>query len=218
MKIAKKVVLYLLSVILLYLMVGYLFHWIIFPEPEVDVSNYFQPGDVFYSQMEGFKQTVLKQENGKVYCKVEVEPHAPGPPLHIHVGFDELFEIQSGELSILVDGKKITLKPGKTYLVEKGTPHKPFNETDSTIVAVMKEFAFPEEFAVYLSQVYAYMDESQENLKPPKVIFQMALLNQYFDSYLGEGPPVAIQRVQNFLIVPIARLLGYKSFYEKFRL
>ncbi len=218
MKNAKKVILYLLSVILLYLMVGYLFHWVIFPEPEVDVSNYFQPGHVFYSQMEGFKQTVLKQEDGKVYCKVEVEPHAPGPPLHIHSGFDELFEIQSGELSILVDGKKITLNPGETHFIEKGTPHKPFNETDSTIVAIMKEFAFPEQFAVYLNQVYGYMDESEENLKPPKVIFQMAMFNQYFDSYLGKGPPVAIQRVQNFLIVPIARLLGYKSFYEKYRL
>ena len=215
---AKTVGLYSLSAVLLYLMVGYLFHRVIFPEPKVDISNHFQPGDVFYSQMEGFKQTVLKQENGKVYCKVEVDPYAPGPPLHIHSSFDELFEIQSGEFSILVDGKKITLKPGETCFIEKGTPHKPFNETDSTIVAVMEEFAFPEEFAVYLSQVYGYMDESEESMKPPKVIFQMAMFNQYFDSYLGEGPPVAVQKVQNFLIVPLARLLGYKSFYDKYRL
>ena len=78
MKNAKKVILYLLSVILLYLMAGYLFHRVIFPEPDVDVSNYFQSGDVFYSQMEGFKQTVLKQEDGKVVLGIyEFESYDP---------------------------------------------------------------------------------------------------------------------------------------------
>ena len=168
--------------------------------------------------MEGFKQTVIKQENGNVYCTVEIEPKAPGPPLHIHSGFDEMFEIKQGELSILVDGKTEILKPGEKYYVEKGAAHKPFNQTDSTIVAEMGEFAFPEKFAVYLSQVYGFFDESQDNMKPPKVIFQMAMFNQHLDSYLGDGPPVAMQKVQNFFIVPFARLLGYRSFYEKYRL
>jgi len=78
--------------------------------------------------------------------------------------------------------------------------------------------AFPEKFAVYLSQVYGYMDESEENMKPPKVIFQMAMFNQYFDSYLEEGPPVSIQKFQNFLLVPLARLRGYKSYYQKYEI
>jgi hypothetical protein len=34
----------------------------------------------------------------------------------------------------------------------------------------------------------------------------MALFNQHFDSYLGEGPPVAIQKFINFLKI---RLCDY---------
>ena len=75
----------------------------------------------------------------------------------------------------------------------------------------------PAQFVVYLSQIYGYMDEDEKNARPPRMIFQMALSNQYFDSYLGEGPPVWLQKMLNFLIIPLARLMGYKSFYEKFR-
>lgn len=217
MKLIKSVLRLFLLFLTTYLVVGYLFHWIIFPEPAVDVANYFKPGDVFYSKVEGFRQTVIKQENGKVYCKLEIEPHAPGPPEHIHSGFDESFSIQSGELSMLVNGEKVTIHPGEVQFIEKGIPHKPFNETDSTITIIMEDFAFPEEFAVYLCQVYGYMDESPDNLQPPKVIFQMAMFNQHFDSYLAEGPPLAIQKVINFILVPLARLQGYRSFYEKYR-
>ena len=46
--------------------------------------------------------------------------------------------------------------------------------------------------------------------------FQMAMFTQYFDSYLGEGPPVMIQKSLYFLLVPLARGLGYKSYYKKY--
>jgi len=78
--------------------------------------------------------------------------------------------------------------------------------------------AFPQEFAVYLTQVYGYFDESKENMNPPKVIFQMAMFQQHLDSYLGEGPPLSIQKIQNFIIVPLARLLGFKSYYKKYEI
>jgi hypothetical protein len=64
----------------------------------------------------------------------------------------------------------------------------------------------------------AYLEENPDNATPPQIIFQMALFNQYFDSYLGEGPPVFVQKVQNFLIVPLARLMGYQSYYENYRI
>ncbi|MFT5167915.1 MAG: hypothetical protein ACI8P3_003153 [Saprospiraceae bacterium] len=55
------------------------------------------------------------------------------------------------------------------------TPHNPFNKSDSTVMLIMTESeAFSEDFAVYLSQVYGFMDESEDNMKPPKIIFQMA--------------------------------------------
>lgn len=219
MKYLKRIAIVIVTIFGVYLGIGYLFHLVIFPEYKPDISNYFKQGDVFYSKAEGLKQTILKQEKGKVYCKIEIEPHADGPPLHIHTNFDEIFKGGDKPINIIVGTENKILNPGEEIVIPKGTPHKPYNESDSTVTLVMTDdAAFPQEFAVYLTQVYGYFDESKENMNPPKVIFQMAMFQQHLDSYLGEGPPLSIQKIQNFIIVPLARLLGFKSYYKKYEI
>ena len=68
MKTLKKVLRLFLVFMLSYLAIGYFLHLVIFPEYQPDISNYFEPGDEFYSKAEGLKQIVIKQDNGKVYC------------------------------------------------------------------------------------------------------------------------------------------------------
>lgn len=197
-------------------MVGYLFHLAILPEEKPQISNYFKPGQVFYSKAEGFKQTVLKQEDEHVHCSLEVEPFADGPLKHIHTGFDEFFEVSNGELSVWVDGKVIKLQPGDTLFVPRGTPHKPFNETADTI-HVKGSIAFPEKFAYHLTQVYGVMDNVSDFGKSPSTILQMSLFwSSGFDSYIAEGPPVFVQKTIGFLLAPLSRVLRYKSFYKEY--
>ena len=212
----QKVIGLLVLVLVTYLSVGYLLHLVIFPEKIPAITTYFQEGDVFESKFEGLRQTVLKQENGRVHCHLDFMPYAPGPPLHVHTRFDELFENGSKPLSLIVDSDTVTLKPYEKLRIPKGVPHKPFNNTGDSIAIGMKDFAFPEEFAFYLNQVYGYLDESPENMQPPGILLQMSMFNQYFDSYLPENGPIPVQKTIGFVIVPLARLLGYKSYYSKF--
>lgn len=207
---------YFVIALLAYLAIGYLFHLVIFPEDKPEVATYFKPGMDFYSKAEGVHQRVVKQENGQVYCATSIEPFADGPPKHIHTDFDERFEVASGELSVWVDGKVVKLRPGDTLFVPRGTPHKPFNETNETIV-VKGTITFPEKFAYYLTQVYGVMDHDPDFGKSPKTAFQMALFSSAgFDSYLAEGPPVALQKATGFLLTPALRLVGFKSFYPEY--
>jgi hypothetical protein len=37
-----------------------------------------------------------------------------------------------------------------------------------------------------------------------------------FDSYIVDGPPMAVQKVMGFVVSPMARLLGYKSYYPDY--
>lgn len=211
----KTVMMYFLLVLGSYLAIGYLLHLVIFPEKKPDISTYFKPGDVFYSTAEKAKQTVMKQENGFVYCSAVIEPFAPGPPVHIHTGFDEVFEITNGELSMLVNGEVKKIRPGQSLLVPKGTPHKPFNETADTI-HTKGYIAFPEKFAFGLAQVYGLLDNDPKFGKSAGTMLQMILLNNSgFDSYL-ENPPLMVQKVTGFLLTPFARLMGYKSYYKAY--
>lgn len=206
---------YLVISIGAYLVIGYLLHAVIFPEKKPEVSSYFKPGQFFFSSKEGAKQTIVKQENGIVYCKAEVGPHADGPPMHIHTDFDETFEIENGELSVWVNGEVKKLKPGEKIFIPKGTPHKPFNETNDTI-HFKGLVPFPEKFAYNLAQVYGMLDMDPKFGKSAGTMLQMSLLNKEgFDSYLS-GPPVFIQKATSFLVIPMARLMGYKSFYEQY--
>ena len=200
----------------LYLGIGNLLHRVIFPEKRPDVSSYFKPGPEFYSKAEGFRQKVVKQEKGFVHGHLEVEPFASGPPKHIHDDFDETFEIENGELTVWVGGEIKKLRPGQVLRIPKGTPHKPYNETADTI-RLKGSFAFPEKFAFLLPQVYGFMDNNPDFGKSPKTIFQMALFQGAgFDSYLADGPPVPVQKATGFMVGPLARLLGFRSYYEKY--
>jgi mannose-6-phosphate isomerase-like protein (cupin superfamily) len=143
----RRVLLYSMFLIAAYLIVGYFLHLVVFPENKPNVSTYFTPGQVFYSKTEGFRQTVVKQENGFVYCSLEIEPYASGPPTHIHTSFDEYFEIESGVLSVWVDGEIKKIRPGETLHVPQGTPHRPFNDTADRI-RLKGTHAFPGRFRV----------------------------------------------------------------------
>lgn len=198
-----------------YLGIGYLFHLVIFPETKPDPKTYFDEGDIIETEKGGNKLEVLNREGKHLRLKLTFFPHAKGPPLHIQTGWDEYYKILSGELTLTLAGEEKKLGPGDDITIPRGVPHKPSNPTDKPVVC---EIIMPAQFVVYLSQIYGYMDEEEKNAEPPRMIFQMALSNQYFDSYLGNGPPVWVQKVLNFLIIPAARLMGYKSFYEKYRI
>jgi len=199
-----------------YLLIGNLLHRVVLPEKKPEISTHFQPGQEFYSKTEGFRQTVVKQEGGFVHVRLTVDPFAPGPPKHVHDNFDEIFAIENGELTVWIDGKIKKLRPGEVLHIPKGTPHQPYNETADTI-RLKGSFPFPETFAFYLPQVYGYMDHHPDFARSPKTALQMSLFQDAgFDSYIVDGPPMAVQKVMGFVVNPMARLLGFKSYYAEY--
>jgi quercetin dioxygenase-like cupin family protein len=74
-----------------------------------------------------------KETNGR-YSHLEVTL-APGGknPLHRHRSYSETFTSIVGNLSVTVDDKEITLHPGETFTVPKGTAHRFLNRTNKEI-------------------------------------------------------------------------------------
>lgn len=214
----KKMLLWISAFIVGYVLFGALLDKVIFPEPEPESKYYPLEGQVFVSQTEGFRQTVLKRENSLVWLELTLEPHAAGPPEHIHTTFPEKFIVAEGALSLLVGGEKKVLRAGESLLIPPGTPHRPFNETDSPVVVkgpLVPEYAIPEQFSVFLTQAYGFFDESEYNNRPPKALLQMSKFSPKYDSWLA-GPPVILQKALFFVISPTARLIGYRTHYEKY--
>ncbi|MEQ1923965.1 MAG: cupin domain-containing protein [Pyrinomonadaceae bacterium] len=216
----KRIFLLALSLIFGYFGIGIILNSYVFPEKKPDLSNYFQTGDKFYSKAEGFDQHILWQKDGWVRLSLVIDPKGLGPPEHIHTNLDETFTVKEGVFSILVNGEKKVLHKGESITVKSGTRHRPFNETDSPVISesTEDERSIPVEFAYHLSQLYPFADSLGENPSSFALILQLSVYGNEMDAYLADGGPIAVQKAMRFLLAPTARLLGYKSYYEEFRI
>jgi mannose-6-phosphate isomerase-like protein (cupin superfamily) len=211
----KKVTMWTLSIIAGYLLVGLIIHHWVLPTKTPDYSDYFKVGTSFQSKLEGLTQKVVKAENGKLITDIEIKPKSAGPVTHIHEKFDETFTVKSGTLSMQYGSEIKKITTGQTIVIPKGTSHKPFNETDSVVIVTS---VMPLDFAYCLSQIYPFWDENESNTRPPKVLLQLAVFGNKFDSYpTVDAPPKPVLKALKFLLAPTARLIGYKNYNEEYQ-
>jgi quercetin dioxygenase-like cupin family protein len=216
MKRILKIVLVPIAVVAVYLIVGIAVNSM-FPEKQPELNGYFKPSDRLYSKFEGFDQTVLAVDGDWLQTRLEVAPNAGGPPEHFHEHFAETFTVRSGTLSILVDGEKMTLKAGESITIPPMTRHKPFNETNETVIVESDDpKTIPVKFAYILSQLYGFMDTYPDGPPVPAMIMQLSTYGNEADSWLADGPPLGVQKAMRVLLAPTARLMGYSNHYVQF--
>ena len=216
MKKLAKIVFVPSAAVAAYLLIGIAINTA-FPETTPDLNGYFKPGDKLVSRFEGFDQTVLAVDGEWLHTRLEVAPGAAGPPEHLHEHFAETFTVKSGTLSILVDGEKRTLKAGETITIPPMTRHKPFNETNETVIVEGNDpKTIPVKFAYILSQLYGFMDTYPEGPSVPAMVMQLSTYGNEADSWLADGPPLGVQKAMRVALAPTARLMGYSNYYEQF--
>jgi mannose-6-phosphate isomerase-like protein (cupin superfamily) len=196
-----------LALLLLTSLIGTL---LLMAEPLPDAQTWFQSGDQFYSKSEGFRQTVTNVDKDQLTVLLEIDPHAPGPPEHQHLGFDETFEVSKGVLSIRVNGVVKQVPAGEKITIARGVLHQPFNETDSIVVVngAGEGMGMPVQFGWYLAQLYPLMDT--HGPMSGKVLQQISVWGEAFDSWPA-GPPLPAQRMVRHILAPFARLAGVRK-------
>lgn len=61
--------------------------------------------------------------NGQMSVLDTVSPPKSGPPLHVHHDADETFIALSGDIEMIVGGKRFSLSPGQAAFVPRGVDH-----------------------------------------------------------------------------------------------
>ena len=64
---------------------------VVFPEEEPGAVYYPMEGHTFRSELEGFTQRIVKRDEGLLWVELTLDPHAEGPPAHVHTSFAERF-------------------------------------------------------------------------------------------------------------------------------
>jgi mannose-6-phosphate isomerase-like protein (cupin superfamily) len=207
-----------IGVVGLYLIFGIVIDTYVFPAAKPNYTNYFRPGDTLESRFEGFDQTILGIEDGWLHTRLVVAPNSGGPPEHFHEAFTENFTVKNGTLSILINGEKRTLQAGETISIPPMTNHRPFNETNETVVVESDDpRTLPIEFGYFLSQMYGFMDSQPNGPSTLQMLMQLSVYGNDADSWIANGPPLGVQKAMRIAMAPAARLLGYKNYYDEYR-
>ena len=214
----KRTCLIVLGVLVAYVGISSLLHWVVFPEPGPDPDDQPKAGDTIQSLREerAIVRKPARESGGTIFeFDVFMAPHYGVPIPHIHGSQAETFRIIDGTFRFALDGEELILHPGESITVPAGSTHEFSNTTDEE-GHVIADFQPAGQSETLWLQRHRYFRNrgitSLEDLSPSDML-QVALLQVKYDG--GYPPAVApsLLRAAYFLIAPTARLFGYRSYY-----
>jgi quercetin dioxygenase-like cupin family protein len=132
---------------------------------------------------------------------------------HLHPELHERFSVLEGELTVICDGRRSTLRAGETADIEPGVWHDWWNEAQRDAV-VRVEVTPGERFAHLIETTFGLARDGHVNARGMPNLLQLALTAQEFsDVVVFRKPPPRVQRVVFGALTPIARWRGYRATY-----
>lgn len=162
-----------------------------------------------------FLETAKDTNGQRVTIKMTLKSKGKLVPDHYHALQEEQFEVLSGDLTILLDGKTQVLSKGKKLTLPINKPHNHYNTNNEPVVFIQSvtpalDFDYLLENIIGLT-----IDGKMPNGKAG--LMQELVTLKYLDSksYLASIP----QGIQQFLmnvVGPIGRMFGYRAIYKKY--
>lgn len=134
---------------------------------------------------------------------------------HIHLCQDETFEVLTGELTYLLDGKKHVASAGTTVVLPRGKAHRHFCETGEEVVLI-QTIEPGLDFDRFEESIFGLAEEGK--LTPVLRLFVQSLVwaRRMKSVTVGADAPVWLQRALAVVIAPMAELFGYRAVYQRF--
>jgi mannose-6-phosphate isomerase-like protein (cupin superfamily) len=81
------------------------------------------PGEGELLEAGGNRLMIKVASSSQFICEYSAPANFPGPPLHVHPGFDETFVVVEGRLEMTIGAERTELEPGATAYVNGSVPH-----------------------------------------------------------------------------------------------
>lgn len=157
-----------------------------------------------------------KDTNGqRVSIKMTLKSKGKRVPDHFHALQEEHFEVISGTLTILLDGKNQILKQGDKITLPRNKPHNHYNNDNETVVFI-QSISPALDFDYLLENIIGLtIDGKMPNGKAGLVQELVTLKYIESKSYLA-SIPIGLQKFLMNIVGPIGRLFGYRAIYKKY--
>ncbi len=175
-------------------------------------------GDTIVNVRTGQKMTFLKtwaETNGtqlKIECISPVTTERE--KLHFHPYQENRFTLTKGQLLFTIDGREQLAYAGDLISIPKNTPHSFYN-SGLTDAHYIQEFFPALKIDRLFESFFVLAKEGRLNKNGAPNIFRTALLLLHFENEIRLAKPNwKILKLFFRVLAPMARLLGYKSYYE----
>jgi quercetin dioxygenase-like cupin family protein len=148
---------------------------------------------------------VKKGDEVWLELKGSLPPRQQGPPMHIHFAEDEEGRITSGTLSAILNGRRMTAKPGESVSIPRGAPHRWWNEGDELLVFEGRARPLVD-LDRYLQAIFDVMNAGPAGQPSIFYIAHVALRHRHTQSVLILPRP--IQMLLFRLVVAAGKVLG----------
>ena len=187
------------------------------PEPHIADHHHPAVGDVVINQAVGervvFREVPSAEGAQATVIDVYLDPHGAVPVAHVHPATDEVFRVVKGKVRMVVDGEARLLGPGESVRVPAGQSHVAENPHD-TPAQVQVEMSPTGGLHLALTQVHGFLDETGKQGGLGEFL-QMLRFAERYEVYRGDMP-IWFQQLGIALLAPIARVLGFRSFYASY--
>jgi quercetin dioxygenase-like cupin family protein len=188
------------------------------PDPRAPADRRpLEPGEVLENPVTRERAVALElpwqNPQGRVVAELTALPGARVAGEHLHPALHERFTVLRGELTVVRDGRRSTLRAGESADVEPGTWHDWWNEAGEDAI-VRVEITPGERFMHMIETLFGLAREGHVNAKGMPNPLQLALTAQEFsDVVVFRRPPPRAQRVVFGALAPVARRRGYRATY-----
>lgn len=135
------------------------------------------------------------------------------PVMHKHLLQDETFEVIAGQLTYVLEGQPPeTIGPGERITLPKGIGHTHFN--GGTEDLLMYQSVSPGlDFEPFVQALHYHIVQGNMKTGQPPFLQLMVWMNELQGKTCVAHIPVGVQKILAWIVAPIGRIAGYKSFY-----
>jgi hypothetical protein len=146
----------------------------------------------------------------RVVVEIAYDGNGVKPPTHLHPRQEERFEVLAGEINLLLDGERRTLREGDTLTIPPGTPHQMWADTPAR---QRWETRPAQKTARFFETLWGMQQDGRLEGDPRRSKLQMAITMRHFrDEIRVVGLP-ARQRIALPFLAVVARARGVKPEY-----
>jgi mannose-6-phosphate isomerase-like protein (cupin superfamily) len=128
-------------------------------------------------------------------------------PVHAHPEQEEMYEVQEGEMEIMLDGEWKTLSAGEKITIPKGTPHAVRNTSEEKAIAT-NTHSPGLRIGEMLETIQQYI--ADKKIKGPRGFKNMAYMASIILNYPSEMEMVKPTAAQTKMVARAGRVFGYR--------